>query len=178
MAPLFRTILVPHDFSPAATAALELAATLAARHGGRLIVLHAMTPVYPLTSFGQDTGLPVWAPPKELIVETRQRLQALVARTLRGRRVRSVTCRILIGDPYRCIVEAARRADSIVMPTLGRGGLAHLLIGSVAEKVVRHAPVPVLTVRAPLARAFRVRRTHGQAGAARSVRAGGKRAPR
>ena len=45
--------------------------------------------------------------------------------------------------------EGGRRADSIVMSTHGRSGLTHLLIGSVAEKVVRHATVPVLTVRVP-----------------------------
>jgi nucleotide-binding universal stress UspA family protein len=54
----------------------------------------------------------------------------------------------MIGAPAGCILEAAHKADAIVMGTLGRSGLRHLLLGSVAERVVRHAPIPVLTVRA------------------------------
>jgi universal stress protein A len=147
MAALFRNILVPHDFSEPATAALRVAAELAGA-GGRLNVVHAMAPVYPLTTFTDGSGLPPWAPPKELIDEARQRLETLVARALKGRRVRSVRCRVLVGEPYLCIITAAREADTIVMATLGRTGLSHLLIGSVAEKVVRHATVPVLTIHA------------------------------
>jgi nucleotide-binding universal stress UspA family protein len=52
-----------------------------------------------------------------------------------------------MGNPLQCILAAARDVDSIVMATVGRTGLAHFLIGSVAEKVVRHSPVPVLTIR-------------------------------
>jgi nucleotide-binding universal stress UspA family protein len=52
-------------------------------------------------------------------------------------------------------VDAARGADLIVMSTMGRTGLSHLLVGSVAEKVVRHAPVPVLTLRPAGARKAR-----------------------
>jgi nucleotide-binding universal stress UspA family protein len=58
---------------------------------------------------------------------------------------------VVLGHPVERILDAARRADTIVMATAGRSGLAHLVIGSVAERVVRHAPVPVLTIR-PAAR--------------------------
>ena len=61
-----------------------------------------------------------------------------------------MTVRVDIGDASQRIVEAARRSDSIVMATSGRTGLAHFLIGSVAERVVRHATVPVLTLRVPI----------------------------
>ncbi|MEW6268722.1 MAG: universal stress protein, partial [Thermodesulfobacteriota bacterium] len=67
-------------------------------------------------------------------------------RALGGRRVARVSCRVVVGEPMQAILDAARRADLIVMATTGRGALSHLLIGSVAEKVVRHAPVPVLTI--------------------------------
>jgi nucleotide-binding universal stress UspA family protein len=164
MATLFRRILVPHDFSSNATAALKIAAGLAAPRGGRLVVLHALAPVYTGSWVANGGELPAWVPPQELVAETRQRLEALVARTVKGRRG-AVTCRVLIGDPYHCIVEAARQSDSIVMATLGRTGLSHLLLGSVAEKVVRHAPVPVLTVRAKVAR--RVSTARGAASARR-----------
>jgi nucleotide-binding universal stress UspA family protein len=62
---------------------------------------------------------------------------------------------VQLGDPTTRIVAAAKNADLIVMATEGRTGLSHLLIGSVAEKVVRHSPVPVLTVRPPAARKVR-----------------------
>jgi nucleotide-binding universal stress UspA family protein len=52
------------------------------------------------------------------------------------------------GEAVSTIVAAARKADVVVMATVGRTGLAHLLLGSVAERVVRQCPVPVLTVRA------------------------------
>ena len=173
-AALFRRILVPHDFSSQAAAALAIAVDLAAEHRGTIAVLHAIAPVYPITSFGPETALPVWAPPEEMIAAARTRLEALVARARKRRGVRAVTCRVLVGEPHRCIAEAARDADSIVMGTLGRTGLSHLLIGSVAEKVVRHAPVPVLTVRSggggPSRRRTRARRATRPA-ARRSSRA-------
>jgi nucleotide-binding universal stress UspA family protein len=59
-----------------------------------------------------------------------------------------VDAKIMVGDPYQRIIEAARGMDAIVMSTAGRTGLSHLLIGSVAEKVVRHSPIPVVTLRA------------------------------
>ena len=52
----------------------------------------------------------------------------------------------MIADPFEAIMQAARGSSAIVMGTLGRTGLPHLLIGSIAEKTVRHSPVPVLTV--------------------------------
>jgi len=147
MASLFRRILVPHDFSDHANRALRVAAELASGRGGRLIVLHAIVPFQPVTSFPPTEQL-AWIPPADLIAQDRKRLAALVARTVKGRAAPKVECRVEIGDPYQRIMEAARRADAIVMATMGRTGLPHLLIGSVAEKVIRHSPVPVLTIRA------------------------------
>jgi nucleotide-binding universal stress UspA family protein len=69
-----------------------------------------------------------------------------------------VTVRVDIGEASQRIIEAARRSDSIVMATSGRAGLAHFLIGSVAERVVRHATVPVLTLRVPIRKPRRGRR--------------------
>ena len=176
MASLFRKILVPYDFSPAANAALETAVGLASEHGGTLVVLHAITPVYPATPFAAEEGIPAWVPPKTLIAEMRARLEATVTGVRKRRRLRGAVCRILVGEPYRCIIAAARDADSIVLGTLGRSGLSHLLIGSVAEKVVRHAPVPVLTVRAQGGRRTRrggaASRATGFRRSARAPRAG------
>jgi len=141
----FRRILVPHDFSAHATRALTLAAELAAPHGGRLLVLHVITPFHPVTAVRDD--VPAWGPARDLVADERRRLEAVVRRVLVGRRRVRADCEVVIGDPFHRIADAARRVDSIVMATAGRTGVAHLLIGSVAEKVVRHAPVPVLTVR-------------------------------
>ena len=140
---LFRHIIVPHDFSNQASLALETAARLAKKHGGRLTVLHVLVPFY--LPADVPFGIPALG---DLIPEQRQRLQRLVTKVL-GTSRPPVTVRVDIGDAAQRIIDAARGADSIVMATSGRTGLAHLLIGSVAEKVVRHATVPVLTLRVP-----------------------------
>jgi universal stress protein A len=150
----FRHILVPHDFSPQATVALKTAARLASPRGGKLSVLHVVVPFY----------LPADAPygmaaPGNLIPEQKARLERLVAEAV-GPKGPPATVRVEIGDAAQRIMDAGRRADCIVMATSGRTGLAHLLIGSVAEKVVRHATVPVLTLRVPLPP--RARRARGR----------------
>ena len=150
---LFRRILVPHDFSNHATRALKVAAELAREHSGRLLVLHVITPFHPVTAFPEE-GVALVSE-ADLMKGERSRLEALVARTL-GRRRTPVRCTVTIGDPYHRIAAAARGVDVVVMSTAGRTGLAHILVGSVAEKVVRHAPVPVLTI--PPVRGSRRRR--------------------
>jgi universal stress protein A len=156
MATLFRRILVPHDFSQHATRALKVAAELAAAHKGRLVVLHALPPVYPVVGPPPMALRKAFPPPAEgpvLVRRVRQRLEALVARAISKRRSPRVECRVVIADPFQAIIEGARGATAIVMGTLGRTGLPHVLIGSVAEKTVRHSPVPVLTIRARAVRA-------------------------
>jgi nucleotide-binding universal stress UspA family protein len=165
---LFRRILVPHDVSPRDTRALGVAARLAAEHHGRLVVLHVIAPFHPVTGFPEE-GF-AWIPEADVMTAERRRLEALVARTLPRGKAPAVECRVVLGDPFRRIVDAARGADAIVMATAGRTGLSHLLIGSVAEKVVRHARVPVLTLRsAP------PRRRHAAPRAARPARAARRR---
>ena len=142
MADLFRSILVPHDFSPSATRALRLAADLASARS-QIVVLHVVIP-YPVT--GITPGEVPFVSPETLVTDAKRRLETVVRRIF-GRRRRLET-RVVVGDPATRIVDAARRATCVVMATRGRTGLAHLLIGSVAEKVVRHSPRPVLTMRA------------------------------
>ena len=137
---LFRHVLVPHDFSPQATVALKTAAQLAKAHRGKLTVLHVLVPFY------MPADVPFGMP---AVGEQRQVLQRLVTKVL-GAGGPPVTVRVDIGDASQRIIDAARRADSIVMATSGRTGVAHFLIGSVAERVVRHATVPVLTLRVPI----------------------------
>lgn len=147
----FRRILVPHDLSESATYAVRVAAELGAHDAARITVLHVLTPFY--TGPGYPTQDEIaWTPPAEIARDRELRLAEIVRKSLGAAAAKKVTCRAVMGEAVPAILDAAKRADVIVMSTLGRTGLAHLLIGSVAEKVVRHASVPVLTVRAPRAR--------------------------
>src|SRR5690349_12527354 len=150
MTRLFRKVLVPHDFSPHATQALRAAIDLAAEARGRLVVVHPIPPTSLVVGMppGAAAGwLPPPMPTAEVVDEQRRRLEAAVRRAIGRRRVRA-ECRVIVADPFQAILDAARGATVIVMGTLGRTGLPHLVLGSVAEKVVRHAAVPVLTIRA------------------------------
>jgi nucleotide-binding universal stress UspA family protein len=140
----FRKILVPYDFSDPARKALDVAAKLA-RPNGRLLVLHVILPFVPVTDLPVGSG--GYVAPQELIDATSRRLERVVSKALGRNRLR-VDTKVVLGDPHHRIVAATRGMDAIVMSTTGRTGFAHLLIGSVAEKVVRHSPIPVLTLRA------------------------------
>jgi nucleotide-binding universal stress UspA family protein len=154
---LFKKILVPHDLSIQASAALKVAADLARRNGGRITVLHVLAPFAGGLAFPEAEL--AWEPPRELALELKRRLEADVAGALGKSVAAKVRCQVVLGEPVRTILAAASKADSIVMTTFGRTGLAHLLMGSVAERVVRQAPVPVLTLR-PAARPPATRRKH------------------
>jgi|SRR5688572_3386106 nucleotide-binding universal stress UspA family protein len=137
----YRRILVPHDYSAEADQALR---TAAAFPGVRqLVVLHVVEPFY-------GPADPIYAAmvptPESLVPEQRRLLERRVGKVL-GRRGGNATVRVLVGNAANEIVKAAAGANLIVMPTTGRTGLKHILIGSVAERVVRLSPVPVLTMR-------------------------------
>jgi len=141
---LFRHILVPHDFSGQATVALTTAAQLAKEHGGKLSVLYVLVPFY--LPADVPFGMPA---PGDLVPEQRQLLERLVTKTLGPNRP-PITVEVEIGEAAERIIDAGHRVDSIVMATSGRSGVARFLMGSVAERVVRHATVPVLTLRVPV----------------------------
>jgi nucleotide-binding universal stress UspA family protein len=140
-----RRILVPIDFSEHAPAVLEWSAHLAGEHGSRLILLHAYhLPV----EFQQLEG--AYLPPdfwSNVKVEAQESLDRY-AEDLRqrGLEVESV---VREGYPAAAIVDeaASQPADLIVIGTHGLSGLKHLLLGSIAERVVQKAPCPVLTVK-------------------------------
>jgi nucleotide-binding universal stress UspA family protein len=141
------TILVPTDFSPPSEAALAYARALAESFGATIHVLHVIE--NPFLSMG-PTELFVPAPQsfaEELDGEALRRLDALFPGDDRARFGARTVLRH--GRPYVEIDDYARehQIDLIVMGTHGRTALAHLLLGSVTEKVIRTAPCPVLTVR-------------------------------
>lgn len=146
---VFRRILHATDFSGASRPALARAIDLAHRNHAALRVVHALPPL--TLAVGGDVA---FVPPKTYDgIERRarqhaqKRLAALVGRA-RKAGVRT-TALLLDGAPHEQILRAARRmrADLIVIGTHGRTGVAKVFLGSVAERLVRLAPCPVLTVR-------------------------------
>lgn len=137
-----RQILVPIDFSTSSDAALEMACALARDTGGSLILAHVE--VIPLSVAGGEYMYALPEPPTE---ELLAKLDAVI---LPDSQI-PVERRLLAGDPADAIIRLAEteNVDMIVMGTHGRRGLTRLLMGSVAEAVVRAAPCPVLTVKQP-----------------------------
>jgi nucleotide-binding universal stress UspA family protein len=137
----FKTILVPTDFSPAAGLALEYARMLAQRFGATLHVVYVFEEPLLLGEYFPLDAADVRA---ELIEARNGELRQAAAHVAD---VHTET-ELLFGPIPRRIVEsaAARNADLIVMGTHGRNAVARALLGSVAERVVRTADCPVLTV--------------------------------
>jgi nucleotide-binding universal stress UspA family protein len=140
-----KLILVPTDFSVGAEPALRWASTLAEAAGAEIVLLHVLDLVAPALVFtAPEMG--VWID-EPMIQEIRNQANASIA-ALAARLPRARTL-IREGNPRSVILEVAKElgADLIVMGTHGRTGLAHVLLGSVAEHVVRYGQRPVLTVR-------------------------------
>jgi nucleotide-binding universal stress UspA family protein len=140
-------ILVPTDFSDCSTIALRYGAALAERFGSEVHIVHV---VQDLVALAPEPGLS-FPPPGEYLQELQSSAERSLER-LPGEGVAlagPVTRRVLQGPPFVELIRYAREQDIdlIVMGTHGRSGLAHVLLGSVAERVVRKAPCPVLTVR-------------------------------
>jgi nucleotide-binding universal stress UspA family protein len=144
-----RAILVATDFSGCAEDAFRVARELARDYRARLIVLHVATPP-PLVTPGELQRALQW--PDGYRAELEGRLRQVYAADSRA----GVEYRVQDGDPAVEILGVAQeaRCNLIVMGTHGRTGLGRLLLGSVAEKVVRKAACPVLTVKVPLTSAL------------------------
>jgi nucleotide-binding universal stress UspA family protein len=140
-----RTILVPTDFSTHANAALEYAMELAATFGARLHLLHAYHVDIPVAGPG---GI---ALPANFYDEFRKAAKANLDELLQRVKERGIQAdgEVVPAPPAIAILDSAEQlpADLVVMGTRGRTGLAHVLLGSVAERTVRMAPCPVLTLR-------------------------------
>jgi nucleotide-binding universal stress UspA family protein len=148
----FTRVLVPTDFSGLSGAALEYGQALAERCGASLHVLHVVEDPFLVGATSSEIYVPdVPALRAELVTEAEARLASLLPGGVRDRL--RVTTEVRVGKAAAVIIEVAeeQRCDLIVMGTHGRTGVAHLFLGSVAEKVVRTAPCPVVTIRSDTA---------------------------
>lgn len=141
----FHKILCPTDYSAGAREALATASRLAVESNAQLVLVHVWQPPYtysPEMTFSPDTIGQLRKDAEDSLVAWKAEAEKLGAK--------AVTTVFAIGSPWNELVEAQKRdreIDLIVMGTHGRTGLKHALLGSVAEKVVRHASCPVLVVR-------------------------------
>jgi nucleotide-binding universal stress UspA family protein len=139
--------LVPVDFSEYADQALEYAMGLAGKLGARLTLLHVIQAL-PLGGVDMGVSLP-YTYLQDLEAEITNSLQAYLERVTAAGLEGEIA--VVHGVPFHEIIETAKlqQVDLIIMGTHGRTGLQHVLLGSVAEKVVRLSPCPVLVVRQP-----------------------------
>jgi len=149
---MFSRILLATDFSEQAEQAYPWAARLAVSNQGKVILMHALeddlvatAPVF--ANYMAPGALDLGNYREEFRVGARKALES-AADALRALGAEVETLLVEIGKPSQAIVKTAKECECsvVVISTHGRGGLAHLLLGSTAEKVVRMAPVPVLTV--------------------------------
>lgn len=142
-----KTLLVPFDFSECSNEALRYGLELARRFDAKLHILHVVQDPAAQPWAAEGFAVPLFEAVEQWQQEARQRLVALVP-AVDAERVTAVAA---IGTPYQEILWYAtgENVDLIVMGTHGRGGVSHMLLGSIAERVVRRAPCPVLTVRHP-----------------------------
>ena len=134
------TILVPTDFSETAEQALHVALSLGRDHHAKLVLVAAPPPPPPASE--------VYVPLHDYdgVTEAMKRQLSELARSITALPVET---RMIVGSPGQAIVAVADecQADLIVMGTHGRSGLSRLLMGSVAEHVLRHASCPVLSIK-------------------------------
>jgi nucleotide-binding universal stress UspA family protein len=140
-----RTILHPTDFSERSRHALQVATALARDHGARLLVLHVAE--LPAAVYGEAVLLMDRA---GFVAEAHAQLDNLAVALPPERVERRVGLAPSPAAEIVCFAEETP-CDLIVMGTHGRTGLRRALLGSIAEQVMRRAPCPVLTVKAPFA---------------------------
>jgi nucleotide-binding universal stress UspA family protein len=144
-----RRILVPTDFSKFSQVALKYGIALAEKFGAELYLLHVVQDLSLFVPDAVAVAPPIAVPVEQFTAAAREALERIVRENkLEGL---SVFREIREGAPFYEIIRFAKEheIDLIVMGTHGHTGLAHVLLGSVTERVVRKAPCPVLTVRDP-----------------------------
>jgi universal stress protein A len=144
-----RTILVPTDFSEYAEYAFPWALQMAADWQAKLVLFHAVAPISPL-AFPDSVYLPeLQRLETDMLANAEKRMVECIEK--KGSSAVIVETRVVVGESVSEICQAVGReqADLIIMGSHGRTGLAHVLLGSVAERVIRHASCPVLVARKP-----------------------------
>jgi universal stress protein A len=143
-----RRILFPTDFSEPAEYAWSYALTFAQEFGAEVHLVHVVTPPPRVTE-----AYAVNFDPEQTVKALTAEANASMDRQVEAAKSRGLIFRreVRVGVDYREIIDYATKQDIdlIVMATHGRTGLAHVLLGSVAEKVVRKASCPVLTIKHP-----------------------------
>jgi universal stress protein A len=147
MTPDINRILVPLDFSTSSRRALDYAAGVAQKFNASLHLVHVCE-VPSMITASMDAYAIAYTDWSQRLGEEAERELVKITTSLKGL---TVTTEVLFGGAPMAIVEAAaaNNADLIVMGTHGHGAVMHLMMGNVAERVVRTAPCPVLTVREP-----------------------------
>lgn len=138
--PSFKHILVPTDFGEVSMHAADVACELAEKFGARLTLFHVWS--LPIPVYAEGIAVPI-----DLVQQAaNEALEAEVARI--RKRIPAARALLISGAPASGIVEAVSEhgCDLVVIGTHGRRGLPRAILGSVAEKVVRRSPVPVLSV--------------------------------
>jgi nucleotide-binding universal stress UspA family protein len=146
---VIKTILVPTDFSEYAEHAYNWALGLAADCKAKIVLFHA-APTMSHLAFPETVYYPDMARmERELMADAEKRIGEFA--TKKGTRAVPVETRVTVGEAVWEICRMAEKehADLIIMGSHGRTGLSHVVLGSVAERVVRHATCPVLVVRLP-----------------------------
>lgn len=140
-----RSILVPIDFSPASEKALAYAVPFARQFGAKLTLLHV---VEPIATPDFASSFPLAIENDKLMAECRRHLDGVIRHLEIDPKLIEKTL-VRSGRTFHEITDAARtlKADLIIISTHGYSGLKHILLGSTTERVVRHAPCPVLVVR-------------------------------
>ena len=137
-----KSILVPLDFSPTSFKALDYALQLAERFGARVHLVHAFDFDYPSSILA---AMPIILPEATLVCNAKRRLTAIAKKFA----IAAQNLHVVQGRAYRTFCELAQKlgTDLIVTSACGRSALEHVLLGSTAERIVQHAPCPVLVVR-------------------------------
>jgi universal stress protein A len=144
---VIKRMMVPTDFSPASDIAFTYAVDMAAREGSTLHLLHVLDEGSFATAYPDGFYVELPGVRAQLTDDAKARLVGMAAQCAEANV--EATTELAVGRAARVIVEAAttRGTDLIVIGTHGRSGFAHLMLGSVTERVVRTAPCPVLAVR-------------------------------
>ena len=140
-----RKIVVPTDFSEASRKVIAHASAMASSHGAEILLLHAIPPtVYPTYRMSRNRGFPNMSEQMESSARARlEEFEKQLGTHLNARLF------VRTGEPFREVAKLVEeeQADLIAIATHGHTGIKHAILGSTAEKIVRSASVPVLTIR-------------------------------